>query len=247
MIKPIYALVAAIALPLLISCNEDDSVSNMFEEVNGPVAEKLIASVNVVSSESSEPDRTVTINYASDDSVTSVTDGTQTALLVYDGGDLSQVNSEGDALNILELYESPLDAFEIGDIVSYDAAGNPEVLTLIQEEFDGSLTFFEATLNYDDRPNPTFFTLQAAGIIEVLDNVQLSFSAAPTPSEIVAARLLFPLNNPTGMAIRDESGAVVAQVTISHVYDDDNYPTTSTVAINSDEGDSGYILTYTYR
>ena len=96
-------------------------------------------------------------------------------------------------------------------------------------------------------PNPTFFTLEAAGIIEVLDNVQLQFSPMPTPEEIIAARMLYPVNNPIGMVIRDEAGSTVAQITISHVYDDEDYPTSSNVVIVSDEGDSGYQLTYTYR
>ena len=139
--RSIYALSAAFAL-LFTACNEDDSVSDMFEEVNGPVAEKLISTIDVVSSESSEPNRTITVNYASDNTVTSVNDGTTTAILAFDGDELSQISSEGDALNILELYESPLDAFEIFNIDSFDSNGNPAIVTLVREEFDGTLSFF---------------------------------------------------------------------------------------------------------
>ncbi|NQX76225.1 hypothetical protein [Gilvibacter sp.] len=141
-----------------------------------------------------------------------------------------------------------MDAFEIGEVLSYDSNNNPSVLSLVEEEFDGTLTFYEATITYDSEPNPTFYTLQAAGIIEVLDQTELSFSMIPDPAEIVLARMLYPLNNPNGMVIRDESGAVVVTMSINHVYNDDDYPTSSTVTIDStDDGASAYVLTYTYR
>ena len=231
------------------SCDSDDSVSDMFEEANGgDVAQNLIAQVTVESNDPTEADRNITVNYASDNSVTSVNDGVDTAIFSYEGGALSQVTGSGDALNIMELYEAPLDAFEIGEVLSYDSNNNPSLLSLVEEEFDGTLTFYEATITYDSEPNPTFYTLQAAGIIEVLDQTELSFSMIPDPAEIVLARMLYPLNNPNGMVIRDESGAVVVTMSINHVYNDDDYPTSSTVTIDStDDGASAYVLTYTYR
>ena len=152
-----------------------------------------------------------------------------------------------------ELYESPYDAFETGDVLEYDENGNPELLEFREDEYDYDMDdyvtkLYTAELVYDDAPNPFYYTLQAGGLIDVLDGVQLNFSVNPQLPEIVQARLLFPVNNLSQIIYKDEEGEIVYTINANFVYDEDNYPTSATVtAVSSDYDDQDtFTTTFTY-
>src|SRR5690606_11983756 len=143
---------------------------------------------------------------------------------------LSNIGGEDvDVLNIEELYKSPYDAFEMGQVVEYDDNGNPYLIQLYQEDYDYDtdqvkIIEYTAEITYDDVHNPYYYTLQSAGIIDVLDKVQLNFSSAPQSSKVVKARLLFPVNNPSKIVYKNQTGIPQYQIEMDYTYDDDNYP-----------------------
>ena len=103
--------------------------------------------------------------------------------------------------------------------------------------YDGSISEeYIVEITYDDKPNPFFYTLEAAGIIKVLDNVNLNFSMTPQAEQLVKAKLLLPLNNPQKVVVRHLDGTVKSQVTTSYVYGNDKYPTSATFTeVNENE------------
>ena len=81
---------------------------------------------------------------------------------------------------------------------------------------------YTADVSYDDTHNPYFYTLEAAGIIEVLDGVRLNFGIQPQVPEILKARMFFPVNNPSQIIYKNEEGDVVYTINANYVYDNDN-------------------------
>jgi hypothetical protein len=195
------SLVALLFISLFtLSCSED-SATDEFNDANGNVQVKLIESISFVSAQDSQENKNILFSYTSNGLLNTITDGIETSIFVYDNNnDLSNITGEGDNLNIEELYESPYDAFETGEVIEYDDNGNPRKIEFYEEEYDSNSNsnitkVYTAEVSYDDTHNPYFYTLEAGGIIEVLDGVQLNFSMNPQIPEIVQARLLFPLNN----------------------------------------------------
>lgn len=237
----------------IFSCS-DDSVSDEFNDANGNVDVKLIESISVVSAQDSQENTNITISYTSEGQLNTITDGTETNIFVYDNNDeLSNITGEGDNLNIEELYESPYDAFETGEVLEYDDNGNPEKIQFFEEEFDFNTNnyvtkIYTADVSYDDTHNPYFFTLQAGGIIDVLDNAQLNFSMMPQVPEIVQARMLFPVNNPSQIIYKNEEGEIVYTINANYSYDVENYPTSATITAVSleDSEQSTYSATFEY-
>ena len=87
---------------------------------------------------------------------------------------------------------------------------------------------YTAEVSYDDAHNPYFYTLEAGGIIDVLDGVQLNFSLNPQVPEIVKARLLFPVNNPSQIIYKNEEAEIIYTINV-------NYPTSAKVTAVSIE------------
>lgn len=249
-----------LVLVLITSCSED-SVTDEFnnannnDNTNGSVASKLITKITGVSVQYPTENATIFISYDANDRVSSVSDGTEASVLVYNNGNLSTITSTGGTpFNVEELFVSPYDAFETGQVSEYDNNGNPIKLVFIEEEYDynsGTYTTVEYTaeISYDTEPNPYFYTLQAAGIIEVLDNVELNFSLNPQTPEIVQARALFPLNNIKRIIYKDENSVVIYEIAADYVYNDVDHPITATVTASSpaDNEISVYTLAYTYK
>ena len=239
-------------LAVFMSCSED-SATDEFNAANQNASVKLITNLSVVSAQDASENQSVTINYNGNNQVANITDGVETSILVYDNDNLTNVTGEGETLNVEELYESPYDAFETGEVLQYDSNMNPVSIRFLEEEFD----FFNNTMNvveyyaeieYDATPNPFFYTLEAAGIIDVLDNVDLNFSMDVQAPEIVQARLLLPTNNIKKITYKDEDLTPIYQIVANYVYDAQNYPSTGTVT-STDLGDdsvSVYTTTFTY-
>lgn len=239
-------------LAVFMSCSED-SATDEFNAANQNASVKLITNLSVVSAQDASDNQSVTINYNGNNQVANITDGVETSFLVYDNDNLTNVTGEGETLNVEELYQSPYDAFETGEVLQYDSNMNPVSIRFLEEEFD----FFNNTMNiveyyaeieYDATPNPFFYTLEAAGIIDVLDNVDLNFSMDVQAPEIVQARLLLPTNNIKKITYKDEDLTPIYQIVANYVYDAQNYPSTGTVTSTDLEDDSVsvYTTTFTY-
>lgn len=250
-----FLSVFAVAAILFSSCG-DDSTTDDFMDQNPDAVSRLITSINVVSSQDATENRTITISYDTDNRVTNVTEGNQSAILAYENDQLANVASDGDTFAIEELYESPYEAFETGEVINYNSDGNPVNIRTFETEYDWNTqtevtTEYRAEVQYDDKPNPYFYTIQAAGGIDIMDNVELNFSANPDAPEIVQARMLFPSKNIKKISYRDLDGNLLADVVVDFVYNTDNYPTSGTVTATSYDDLDGnevsiYALTYTY-
>lgn len=235
---------------LNFSC--DDSTSDEFEEVNGKVETKLISSIDVASAENSDDSSSIIFSYNSELQLNSIFDGTETTNFIYEDGNLANVSGNVDNGNVEELYESPYDAFETGQVEEYDENGNPSVIKFIEYDYDymtgeEEVVYYTAEISYDDKPNPFYKTAEAAGLIDVMDQIRLNFAAAPQAEEIVRAKALFPNNNPSQVLYKNEEGEIEYTINMSYTYDGD-YPTTATVSTvyeHSDENET-YVTTFSY-
>ncbi|MAX69698.1 MAG: hypothetical protein CMC76_01135 [Flavobacteriaceae bacterium] len=252
-------LLSFLLLIVLSSCS--DSSSDEFDDANPDAVARYIETIAIVSAQDSEEDINITVNYDANDRVSSITNGTDTSLFVYNNGDLSNVSGGGDNLSIEELYQSPYDAFETGVVNQYDNNGNPVNITFYEMEYDFNTddyiqVEYTAEVSYDSEPNPYFYTLEAAGIIDVLDQVDLNVTFNTSSPEIIQARALFPLNNISSITYRDDEGVLLYEINADYVYNDVDYPTSGTVTATAYEDDfnggvntytSIYSATYTYR
>jgi hypothetical protein len=242
-------------ISILTSCNEE-SVSDDFEEVNGDVAVKLMESISVSDAEDSSDNTTVTMYYTNDGKLNTISDGSETNVFVYDNDNkLTRITSDGDNLNMEELYESPYDAFDTGEVVEYDDNNNPKKIEFLVEECiddywcdEYEVKIYTAELSYDDAHNPFYHTFNAGGIIDVLDNVELNFGSSQSP-EIVKVKDLFPMNNLSQIIYKNEEGEQLVSLNINFSYDDENYPTSATItAVDieySEQSVFSVIFTYT--
>ena len=241
-------------ISILTSCSEE-SVSDDFEEVNGDVAVKLMESISVSDAEDSSDNTTVTMYYTNDGKLNTISDGSETNVFVYDNDNkLTRITSDGDNLNMEELYESPYDAFDTGEVVEYDDNNNPKKIEFLVEECiddywcdEYEVKIYTAELSYDDAHNPFYHTFNAGGIIDVLDNVELNFGSSQSP-EIVKVKDLFPMNNLSQIIYKNEEGEPLVSLNINFSYDDENYPTSATItAVDIEESEqsvSSVIFTY---
>ncbi|AUC80677.1 hypothetical protein [Lacinutrix sp. Bg11-31] len=237
--KAFYFITLLCTAMLVTNCSED-SATDEFNNTNGNVATKLVQSISVVSAQDAQENKNIALSYNTNGSLNTISDGVETSIFVYSNGDLSNITGNGDNLNIEELYDSPYDAFETGNVLNYDNNGNPKKIEFYEEEYDfntNSYTteIFTADITYDNTHNPYFYTLQAGGIIEVLDGVQLNFSVNPQVPEIVQARLLLPVNNPSQIVYKNAQGEIIYTITVNYVYDSENYPTSATITAISTE------------
>lgn len=245
----IYTLLAFTAI-LTSACN--DSSSDEFEEANGDVAVRLIEKVVVISAQDVLENKTITVNYDTDNRITNISDGVDSNIFVYSSGTLTNITGNGDTFNVEELYDSPYDAFETGEVLEYDGNANPKKIRFYEEDYDFPTnsyitTEYIATIFYDNKPNPYFYTLKAGGIIAALDAIQLNFSMNPQAPQLVQARMMLPVNNINKVEYRDIDGVLTGTVRADYVYDSANYPTSATVTATSDGETSVYTATYQYK
>lgn len=243
-----YLLVITSISIFNMSCEK--STSEEFEDVNGNVDTKLMSSISVVSAQSAEENRNILLTYNTDNKLTTISDGSETTIFSYQDGSLSNVSGTGENGNVEELYESPYDAFETGQIEEYDNNGNPSIIKFVEyrynyETFEDDLVYYTAEISYDNKPNPFYKTAEAAGLIEVMDKTRLNFSMAPQPEEIVKAKALFPNNNLSQIIYKDENGEVEYTINLAYTYDGD-YPTSATVSSVSALYDTSYTYNTTF-
>lgn len=256
--KKSYPLALLCILILTFSCSED-SVTDEFDNTNANVKEKLIKSISIISAQNNLENEKIELSYTQNGQLNTITDGTTTNIFVYSNNALVDIAGSGiNNLSIEDLYKSPYNAFEKGDVLEYDDNGNPKTIEFYEDwreynyatgNYINITETFTANISYDDAPNPYFFTLQAGGIIDVLDGIKLNFSANPQAPEIVQAKLLFPLNNPSQIIYKNEKGETMYTINANYSYDNDNYPTSGTItAVSSGTTteQSTYSVVYEY-
>lgn len=225
---------------LIISC---DSNEDGFSDANGDAAKKYVTKIIT----QDDYETTISeVNYTNEGKVTSVSSDNNTRYFLYnDNGDLKDVSGEGDNIATSEVIGEIQDAYEIGNVLQYDEKGNPTVLELYDEDYNGNQIINIAHLTYDDNPFTFYYTLDAAGIIDVLYDVRIQFYA---PKEIIMAKKLLPVNNPIKAVITDESNQEVQTISVNYVYDEDNYPKTASVVSIDDNGNAeSFNVIYQYK
>lgn len=235
--KPIYLCLTILSLALAFNC--EDSTTEEFNEINGDVSEKLVKSISVISLDDSADNTTITMSYENE-KLSSVSDGTDISYFIYNGSQLENITGDSEDFGMEELYESPYNALETGEVMEYDANGNPSKLLFFGEHYDYNtgtteIREYTAEISYDNAHNPYFYTFSAAGLIDAMDRVQLNLSINAQPSQIVKAKTLFPLNNPSKVVYKDENGIITYVMDADYVYDNENYPTSATVTATSIE------------
>ena len=251
--KSTFYPIVLIVAPLFLGGCSEESVSDQFEDANGKVPEKLIKSIVAESSKYYGEDVLLTVDYNTDGSVSTVTDGTNRNIFVYEKGRLKTISGNAENFLFEQAYQSPYNAFEEGDVVERDDNGNPTLLEFYEEEYDYDEDAFvpvvyTAEVAYDSQPNPYYYTLKAGGLIEVMDNVKLNLNLGAQVAEVVQARLLFPVNNISQIVYRDGNGDIEYTMNANYVYDQDGYPTSGTLTLVSQLYDENvsYLVKFTY-
>lgn len=237
--KKIFLFVLA---SVLFSCSSDDG----FVDANGNVAKKYITKTITTGNGNSNIS---TVTYDENKRVLTASNADEVKYFTYNGdGSLNKISGGGQNLFSSEIMGTIHEAYEIGDILQYDSNGNPTILELYEDDYwTGERYTYTATITYDNKPFAFYYTLDAAGIISVLNNTQLSFSSVPSSPAIIMAKLLLPVNNPIRAVIKDESNIEVSRINVSYTYTADNYPTSSTVVVIGEDGDvEQYNVTYEY-
>src|SRR5690554_2107698 len=122
-----YFIASFVISIFLVGCSEE-SVTDQFEDANGKVPEKFIKTITTESSKNYEGDGLLTIEYNTDGSVSTVTDGTNRNIFVYEKQQLKTITGTGDNFLFKDAYNSPYSAFEKGDVVARDDNGNPSLI-----------------------------------------------------------------------------------------------------------------------
>lgn len=230
--KPLLYL-SLLAAATLGSCSGDDSPSPITS------VEKFISSVTTLSSD--DDSSTTTVSYNAAGQVTGVSDGIESSTFLYSGNELVTVDgSEDDPFSISELYQAPYDGYEVGEVLDYDNNGNPVKLRLFERdpETNDIIEEFEGIITYDNKPNPFWYTLQAAGIIDVLENIELNFSSVPQSEELIMAKQLLFVNNPKKFVLKHLNGNIAAQVDATYSYGSDGYATSGIFESSNEDGES---------
>src|SRR6478672_5054983 len=228
--KKITFILSMATFAALTSCTSDSASDNL------PDNAKFIQSVHYVNTNEMS-DEMLTVNYNTDGTIANVSDGTESSVFVYDSGNLTTVTGSSDNLSISEVYQAPYDGYEFGQVLDYDNNGNPTQLQLFERDEEGFIIGeYTGEITYDPQANPFLHTLDAGGILDVLDNVDVNFSAVPTSPELVAASQLLFVNNPKTFTLKNADNVVIATVAANYVYDAEGYPTSATFTSTDSEG-----------
>lgn len=240
--KKFYTIYLLSFSMLFFSCS--DSTEDEFEEVNEDAAELYLEKI-VIELPNNEGTETVNINYDQDGKVSSGNNSDGAVFLNYqESGDLNSYTDNNETISMSEFYQAPYDAFEVGQILSYYDNGNVENIEVIDDTSYPEQTLY-GTITYDTNPSAYFYTLKAAGILDVLDSVDLNFGLQA--EEIIKARNFLPYNNITSMIFENAEGLTQYEVHIDYTYNSDNYPIAAIITATSTESTDVTEITYTYR
>lgn len=237
---------AVVSFFAFTGCSDDDS-----SETLSNTTKRYIESLEVTSAEDVTKNRSLFITYDAEGRVNSATDNTDTILFTYNGTALTNITGGGEDVIMDDVTTTVYDGYEFGEVLDYDNEGNPISLRLFTRyEWDNTIeASYVATVTYDQNPNPYFYTLEAAGLIEVLDNVDLNFSMTPESEQLIKAKLLLPVNNATKVVIRDEDTQEVREeLTAVYQYNSASYPTSATITEKDNNNFiHNFTAVYTYK
>lgn len=234
--------ISMLATLFLASCS--GSNSDEFDDANGDAAARYIRTITT----NADGDTNVTtFNYDASGKVINVTDGDGSANMVYENNNLTNIAGDGEAFSISELYQSPYQAYEVGQVLNYDSNGNPTHLRVFVDDYMGGTEEHRAEITYDNKPFFMFHTLKAAGIIDVLDRVELNLSMQSAPAQLVRAKSLLPVNNQTKVVVKNLQGDVVYTAITSYAYNADNYPVSATTVVTEDGDSESATVNFAYR
>jgi hypothetical protein len=239
--NPLFRIIVfATILSFSMSCKKS---TEEFTIANGQVAEQFVKRIDIFSSIPSE-NKSYTINYDGAGRVSSITDGSQSRFFNYaSSGSLDKISDGDDALIINNLFQTPYCAFEIGDVLEYDNVGNPKRILVYEDGYGSQILTGE--IIYDAAPNPFFYTLRAAGLLDVLDRVDLNMRyQSPV---IIKARLLLPLNNIIGGIFKNEQGITKYEVHATYQYSSARYPISATIDIITPDDVKVYTVNYYFK
>lgn len=222
------------------ACSSND---DGFNDANGNVAKKYISKITT---QGNGETSISTISYNNEGKVVSASNDNDTKYFSYfDDGRLKKVSGGGENFMTSEIINEIHAAYEIGNVLAYDGKGNPTILELYDVDYYGNQVIHTAHLTYDTKPFTFYHTLDAAGIIAVLYDVRLQFY---TPAEVIMAKKLLPVYNPTAAVIKDSSNQEIGTINVNYIYDNENYPVNATVISIDDEGyASSYNVNYQYK
>lgn len=240
--RKIKILASALCISILFaSCGS--TATDDFEDINGQEAKKK--RLKKITPNVDGEEISATFFYNSDLKLDKIegAKGNESSVFQYaNTGDLINVSGNGanETFDLEVLFEAPYKVMGAGEVVDYDSRNNPSKIIVRQEEYNYVTNTTEmielvAELVYDESPNLFFGTLEAAGIIDVLDGVKLDLSTAAQSAEVIKARKLLPLNNITKITYKKE-GKIVGALDISYNYDSDNYPVKGIGVVSGDNG-----------
>lgn len=249
------ALLLGVIVVLTIGCSS--SASEDFEDVNGQIKKKRLKSISAVNKNEAFKTITSQFSYDSNDKLINVsgTGATETVLMNYnnDGSTIKVTNggNPSESFSIEELYKSPYAIYERGEVLEYDSNKNPSKISFQKEVYDYntgdySLEDYTAEMLYDDKANLYFATLEAAGIIDILDSAELSFGINPQAAEVIKARALFPINNLIKVVYKNADNNIVGTLNIDYTYDTDGYPVKGMGTVISENESVNIDVTYSY-
>ncbi|SHI62908.1 hypothetical protein SAMN04487911_10410 [Arenibacter nanhaiticus] len=249
--KRIIYLMTIFTISLLATSCEEDAISYGLKDDNGQeVGQKnILQAITISSVEDPQEDKSVVVSYFTDGPLGPITKKVIPSFLIYKDDGIINVTGEGSSAIIEELYKTPSKVYETGEVLQYDAHGNPERIKFYEEEFDEQLNkditkAYTAEISYDKTHNPLFYTLQAGGIISILEDLKLNFNLSSKITEILRAKIPFPIHNPSQITYKDEDGETLHILRAKYVYDEESYPTSATITSTYFEGSESEQDTY---
>ena len=233
---------------VMSSCSDDTTLEQDFEEANDNlvVVEKLITRIETSHYSGYDDDLLFLINYDENNKVTSASDGESTFFLNYDNTtDLEAIISDNYILNISKFYQVPYDAFETGEVLEYDDFGNPIEILVYNDGIDSETLI--GKIFYDPNPNPFFYTLKSAGVIDLLEGININFGIGLSNQYVSSARQLLPNNNISSMIFKDANNQIQVEIYFNYDYDDDGYPISGRVYVLKSPDDEIYEIRYYYK
>jgi hypothetical protein len=226
------------------------STEDEFNDANDDVAQKYITRFEIIAPENVDDfeDVTVVVIYDAQNRVSSIktdySDESSTQFFNYsDSTNLRSITNSDESFNMAEILLEPYRAYLLGNVTEYDDNANPSKIEVYEDDYGSDLLYGD--ISYDPNPNPFFYTLKAAGIIDLLDVYDLNFGF-PTPS-YSKARMFLPMNNIRTITLKDLSGETVEEIQFIYEYDSDHYPTSATVYFTSIHGSANFPMYYYYK
>lgn len=230
--KIIFSALAALAFVGVSSCSSDDNSTPTTTEPNKVI--KNIEKIDVVVYEDGdkEEDKTFNLSYAADGKLTSIEyikrkkggsifENSKGDIAYGSNKKVEKITTPKEVILIKDLLVYQNSAYKYGKVLKYDNKKNPSEILAYNKEIEE----YVIKITYDDKPFFGFHTLRAAGVIDLLDGVELNLASPSVPAELKMAKELLPNNNPIAYTYTNKDGIVLDDLKITYSYDENNYPT----------------------